>query len=65
VEPDLSAFGTLGTGNRQLRACAREDTSNIMGELKDSETAVPNVPRCLEAAMATADRPPEKLPYPC
>jgi len=57
-------FGTLGTANVKLRACARVDsiTANIdrvdfPEELKDSESAVLNVP------TAPCGGPPLRLPF--
>ena len=48
----VDGFGTLGTAKVKLRAYAREDSStanigmvDLHGELKDSESAVPGVPR--------------------
>lgn len=59
-ELDLPGFGTLGTVNLKLRACARGDTPNSIEELKDSETAVPSV---LLAVLPDGHQSPEKLPY--
>jgi hypothetical protein len=38
-------FGTLGTGNSESRAYAREEAPNIIEDLKDWETCVPSVPK--------------------
>jgi hypothetical protein len=65
-------FGTLGTGNSELRAYAREDLPgthiDIGGDsqekLKDSESGVPSVPGVPVAVVA--EPPPasgERLPY--
>lgn len=64
VESESAEFGTLGTVEVKLRACARVDspTTNIdtphfLGELKDLETVVPNVP------LAKLPVTGEKLPF--
>lgn len=72
TRPRVADFGTLGTGNSELRARARVDSTahidigeDFQEELKDSETAVPSVPRVLAAeplsAAAPCGGPP--LPY--
>lgn len=71
--PTVADFGTLGTGNSELRARARVDSTahidigeDFQEELKDSETAVPSVPKVVvaeppSAAGAPGGGPP--LPY--
>jgi hypothetical protein len=61
-------FGTLGTGNSELRARARVDSTthidideDFQEELKDSETAVPSVPKAVAAEPPSAAC--ERLPY--
>jgi hypothetical protein len=64
----VADFGTLGTGNSELRARARVDSTahidigeDFQEELKDSETAVPSVPTAVAAEpLSAAD---ERLPY--
>ncbi len=64
----VADFGTLGTGNSELRARARVDSTahidigeDFQEELKDSETAVPSVPSLgVEKPLSAAG---ERLPY--
>jgi hypothetical protein len=68
----VTGFGTLGTGNSELRAYAREDLpgthidkgGDCQEKLKDSESGVPSVPGVPVAVVA--EPPPvagERLPY--
>lgn len=64
----VADFGTLGTGNSELRARARVDSTahidigeDFQEELKDSETAVPSVPRAVAAEPLSVAG--QRLPY--
>ncbi len=66
--PTIADFGTLGTGNSELRARARVDSTahidiggNLPEKLKDSETAVPSVPRA--KSPETFDQDAKPLPF--
>lgn len=64
--PAAAGFGTPGTGNSELRAYAREDSTaastytggDSLGKLKDLESGVPSVPRSLQTATDVGAEPP-------